>query len=95
MKFAIALSFILGGCVAVTELETPLGTYRSTRDSDLQNLRISIVKGPDGTETTEVEVGSAGGLASPVYEAQANLWNAVINAAFEAGKAAALVAGVP
>lgn len=60
--------FILTAC-ARTRLETPLGTYESTRDSNLEALEIHITKLPDGSEETIVRVGGASGTASSVNDA--------------------------
>ena len=78
----------LGGC-ATTTIETPIGTYTSNRDSQLDELRIEIIETPEGGKTTIVEVGGASGRASSVIEAQTDLLRAAIEAAFAAGLRAA------
>ncbi len=77
---------LLSGCTS-TRLETPLGTYYSTRDSALESLVIEIIETPDGGKTTRVVVGGARGDASPVIQAQTDLVRAAMEAAFELGKA--------
>ena len=82
------LALLWGGCASTT-IETPIGTYTSTRDSMLDELYIEITKSPDGTETTIVQVNGAKGLASPVIDAQNEMFRAIIEAAFAAGLKAA------
>lgn len=78
------------GCASTT-LHTPIGDYTSTKDTQLDHLIITIEKHADGSETTHVEVGGAGGQASTVIAAQ----GAIIQAAIEAGMAAGAKAVVP
>lgn len=79
-----ALAILLCGCASTT-IETPIGTYTSTRDSMLDELYIEITKTLDGTETTIVQVNGAKGSASSVIDAQTNLLRAAIEAGFAAG----------
>lgn len=82
------LALLWGGCASTT-IETPIGSYTSTRDSMLDELYIEITKAPDGTETTVVQVNGAIGLASPVIDAQTEMFRAIVEAAFAAGLKAA------
>lgn len=84
----LTLVLLLGGC-ATTTIETPIGTYTSSRDSELDDLRIEIIETPDGGKTTIVEIGGASGQASSVIDSQTELWRAMIKAAFAAGLKAA------
>ena len=77
--------FLLSGCASTT-IDTPIGTYHSTRDSMLDELYIEITKAPDGTETTIVQVNGARGSASSVINAQTDLLQALIEASFAAGR---------
>ena len=86
--FIVIAVALLSGC-ATTTIETPIGTYTSTRDSQLDKLRIEIVETPDGGKTTIVEVGEASGQASPVIDAQTEFLHALFEAAFAAGLKAA------
>lgn len=86
--FAVVLLLMLCGCASTT-IETPIGTYTSTRDSQLDELYIEITKLPDGTETTIVQVNGAKGSASSVINSQTELLRALIEAAFSAGLEAA------
>ena len=89
-KVVLAAIAITGltGCASTT-IETPIGTYTSTRDSQLDELRIEIIETPDGGKTTIVEVGGASGQSSPVIDSQTQLLRAMIDAAFSAGLKAA------
>ena len=84
----LAIATTLAGCAATT-IETPIGTYTSTRDSMLDELYIEISKAPDGTETTIVQVNGAKGSASPVIGSQTDFLRALFEAAFAAGLRAA------
>ncbi len=90
-KCLLAAIAILGliGCAPITTIETPIGTYTSTRDSMLDELHIEITKALDGTETTVVHVNGASGQSSPVIDSQTELLRAMIEAAFSAGLKAA------
>lgn len=90
MAIIAMLASALGGCASTT-LHTPIGDYTSTKDTQLDHLIITIEKHADGSETTHVEVGGAGGQASTVIAAQ----GAIIQAAIEAGMAAGAKAVVP
>ena len=83
-----AYCVVLIGC-ASTSIETPIGTYTSSRDSELDELYIEISKSPDGTETTIVQVNGAKGSASSVIDSQTELLRVLIEAAFSAGLKAA------
>ena len=80
----IGVALVLSGC-ATTTIDTPIGRYTSSRDSDLSDLRIEIVETSDGHKTTIVEVGGASGQASSVIDAQTELLRAMIEAVFAAG----------
>lgn len=84
----VALVLVLIGCASTT-IETPIGRYTSTRDSQLDELYIEITKSPDGTETTIVQVNGAKGSASSAIDAQTELLRVLIEAAFSAGLKAA------
>ena len=83
-----AALILLSGC-ATTTIETPIGTYTSSRDSQLDELRIEIIETPDGGKTTIVEVGGASGRASSVIDSQTDFLRALFEAGFAAGRKAA------
>ena len=91
--FVVALVFATG--CASTTIETPIGRYTSTRDSQLDELTIVIDKQPDGGEHTEVRVGGAAGDASTVIDAQTEMLRAFFEAAYMTGLRAATSAGIP
>lgn len=78
-----AALMLLSGC-ATTTIDTPIGRYTSSRDSQLDELRIEIIETPDGGKTTIVEVGGASGQASTVIDSQTELIRAIVEA-FAAG----------
>jgi len=84
------LSFILLSGCASTTIETPIGRYTSTRDSQLDELLIVIDRQPDGGEHTEVLVGGAAGRSSSVIDAQTDMLRAFFEAAYSLGVRAAM-----
>ena len=85
VRSLILAPFLVAAGCATTTIDTPIGRYTSSRDSDLADLRIEIIETPDGGKKTIVELGAASGQASPVIEAQTELLRALVEAAFAAG----------
>ena len=91
MPIVVAFAFT-AGCASTT-IDTPIGSYTSTRDSQLDELRIVIDKQPGGGEHTEVLVGGAAGTASTVIDSQTRMLRAFFEAAYLTGLQAATRAG--
>jgi len=86
LLLAILTVIVLSGC-ARTTIQTPIGMYTSTRDSELDELHIEIIETPDG-KTTIVDVNGASGRASSVIDSQTEFFRTMMEAAFAAGRAA-------
>lgn len=84
--FAAGVVAYLAGC-AYTKIETPMGTYWSSRDTTVDTFEAHVIEHPDGRVEKIIKLGGAGGLASPVVQAQAAALSAAIESAYKLGRA--------
>jgi hypothetical protein len=83
-RSAPALLLLLANC-AGTRIETPYGTYRSSKDVSVTDFHLVVDFGPTGQPSRiEVNWGGARGDASPVIAQQAAIARSITEAGVEA-----------